>query len=97
MPPLRVRRSVRALIPDTADRILLGRHVISESEPIAVWAAPGGGVEHGETPLAALRRTCSKRPASRSPMTRRTSGTSRTRVSRRSRRRRVCRFGSCPN
>jgi ADP-ribose pyrophosphatase YjhB (NUDIX family) len=56
MPPLRLRRSVRALILDTADRILLGRHVISDPEPIVVWAAPGGGVEHGETPLAALRR-----------------------------------------
>jgi ADP-ribose pyrophosphatase YjhB (NUDIX family) len=56
MPPPRLRHSVRALILDAGDRILLGRHVISEPEPIVVWAAPGGGVEHGETPLAALRR-----------------------------------------
>ncbi|MCO8269867.1 NUDIX domain-containing protein [Actinoplanes sp. TRM 88003] len=52
----RLRFSVRAIILDPDDRILLCRHVITEPDPIVVWAAPGGGVEPGETQLAALRR-----------------------------------------
>jgi 8-oxo-dGTP pyrophosphatase MutT (NUDIX family) len=51
-----LRHSVRALILDEDDRILLCRFVIPEPAGTVVWAAPGGGIEPGETPLAALRR-----------------------------------------
>ncbi|TQF07152.1 NUDIX domain-containing protein [Kitasatospora acidiphila] len=54
---MNLRHAVRALIMDEDDRTLLCRLVIPKpSGPIVVWAAPGGGVEQGETPLAALRR-----------------------------------------
>jgi 8-oxo-dGTP diphosphatase len=57
MSPVNLRRSVRAVILDEDDRILLCRFVIARpSGAIVVWAAPGGGVERGETDLAALRR-----------------------------------------
>ena len=49
------RHSVRAIILDENDRVLLCRFAIPEPAVI-VWAAPGGGIEPGETPLAALRR-----------------------------------------
>ncbi|MEV5008487.1 NUDIX domain-containing protein [Streptomyces sp. NPDC056159] len=52
-----LRRSVRAVVLDEGDRILLCRFVIPKpTGPIVVWAAPGGGVERGESVLAALRR-----------------------------------------
>jgi 8-oxo-dGTP pyrophosphatase MutT (NUDIX family) len=52
-----LRRSVRAVILDEEDRMLLCRSVIAgPSGAIVVWAAPGGGIEPGETNLAALRR-----------------------------------------
>lgn len=53
---MNLRHSVRALILDEADRILLCRFAIPEPAGTVVWAAPGGGIEPGETPLAALRR-----------------------------------------
>ena len=54
---LKLRRSVRAIILTDDDRILLCRHAISDPPPPrVVWAAPGGGIESGETSLAALRR-----------------------------------------
>ncbi|MET9577057.1 NUDIX domain-containing protein [Streptomyces massasporeus] len=56
MPSVNLRHSVRALILDEDDRILLFRFAIPEPAGTVVWAAPGGGVEPGETPLAALRR-----------------------------------------
>ncbi|GGL32243.1 NUDIX domain-containing protein [Planomonospora parontospora] len=57
MSRVRLRRSVRAIILDEEDRILLCRFVIPKpAGTIVVWAAPGGGVEPGETALAALRR-----------------------------------------
>jgi 8-oxo-dGTP diphosphatase len=56
MPEPRLRLSVRAILLDPGDRILLARHVIVEPSPLVVWAAPGGGVEPGETQLDALRR-----------------------------------------
>ncbi|MCS0635801.1 NUDIX domain-containing protein [Streptomyces sp. LP05-1] len=58
MTSLRLRYSVRALVLDGADhRLLLCRFVLrQETGTRALWAAPGGGVEPGETPLAALRR-----------------------------------------
>jgi 8-oxo-dGTP diphosphatase len=55
-----VRHSARAVILDSRDRILLCRFALPHPAvpPGAeiVWAAPGGGVEPGETLLAALRR-----------------------------------------
>ncbi|WP_307872677.1 NUDIX hydrolase [Paractinoplanes ovalisporus] len=50
-----LRHSVRGIILDDTDRVLLVRHVI-DRPPGAVWAAPGGGIEPGETQLEALRR-----------------------------------------
>ena len=49
----RLRRSVRALIIAPDESILLARHRISAG---FVWAAPGGGVELGETIREALER-----------------------------------------
>jgi ADP-ribose pyrophosphatase YjhB (NUDIX family) len=51
-----LRHSVRAVILDERDRILLCRFTIPEPLGTVVWAAPGGGVAPGETPLDALRR-----------------------------------------
>jgi ADP-ribose pyrophosphatase YjhB (NUDIX family) len=55
-----LRRAVRAIILDEDDRVLLCRfdfpHPAVPEQATAVWAAPGGGVEPGEDPLAALRR-----------------------------------------
>jgi ADP-ribose pyrophosphatase YjhB (NUDIX family) len=55
-----LRRSVRAIILDEDDRILLCRfdfpHPAVPEQTKAVWAAPGGGIEPGEDPLTALRR-----------------------------------------
>ncbi|MFE9743349.1 NUDIX hydrolase [Saccharothrix saharensis] len=48
-----MRHSVRAIVLDEDDRILLCR---LELPGIVVWAAPGGGVEPGETRVEALRR-----------------------------------------
>ncbi|WP_329327227.1 NUDIX hydrolase [Streptomyces luteogriseus] len=56
MPSVNLRHSVRALILDEDDRLLLCRFAIPEPAGTVVWAAPGGGIEPGETPLAALRR-----------------------------------------
>ncbi|MFG3716431.1 NUDIX hydrolase [Streptomyces massasporeus] len=56
MPSVNLRHSVRALILDEDDRVLLCRFAIPEPAGTVVWAAPGGGIEPGETPLAALRR-----------------------------------------
>jgi 8-oxo-dGTP pyrophosphatase MutT (NUDIX family) len=55
-----LRRSVRAIVLDEDDRILLCRFVFPHpavpDEAKGVWAAPGGGIEPGEDPLTALRR-----------------------------------------
>jgi ADP-ribose pyrophosphatase YjhB (NUDIX family) len=56
MPSVNLRHSVRAIILDDDDRILLCRFAIPEPTGTVVWAAPGGGIEQGESPLAALRR-----------------------------------------
>jgi 8-oxo-dGTP diphosphatase len=53
---LNLRRSVRAIVLDEEDRVLLCRLAIPEPAGTVVWAAPGGGIERGETPLGALRR-----------------------------------------
>jgi 8-oxo-dGTP pyrophosphatase MutT (NUDIX family) len=55
-----LRRSVRAIVLDEDDRILLCRFVFPHpavpGQAKGVWAAPGGGIEPGEDPLTALRR-----------------------------------------
>lgn len=57
MPPLRLRPAARAIILDEDDRILLCRFEFArDGRQLVVWATPGGGVESGETLLAALRR-----------------------------------------
>lgn len=53
MPKLNLRHSVRAVVLDEEERILLCRFDLPER---VVWAPPGGGIEAGETPHAALRR-----------------------------------------
>lgn len=56
MPSVSLRHSVRAVILDEDDCILLCRFAIPDPAGTVVWAAPGGGIEPGETPLGALRR-----------------------------------------
>ncbi|MEU8256825.1 NUDIX domain-containing protein [Micromonospora inaquosa] len=55
-----LRHSVRAIILDEDDRILLCQfvfpHPVVPASATAVWAAPGGGIEPGEDRLTALRR-----------------------------------------
>ncbi|HUB40226.1 MAG TPA: NUDIX domain-containing protein [Streptosporangiaceae bacterium] len=52
-----LRPSARAIILDESNRILLCRFAFSrDGRAIVVWAAPGGGVEPGETLHEALRR-----------------------------------------
>lgn len=50
---LRIRSSVRALVLDPADRVLLVRFEFPE---VTVWATPGGGQEVDEDDDATLRR-----------------------------------------
>ena len=56
----RIRHAVRAIILDGQESMLLCRfrppHPAVPSDSTGVWAAPGGGVEPGESPLEALRR-----------------------------------------
>jgi 8-oxo-dGTP diphosphatase len=56
VPSLKLRRSVRAIILTELNAVLLCRHAIPDPPGRVVWAAPGGGIESGETPHAALRR-----------------------------------------
>ncbi len=51
--PLRIREAVRAVIVDPDSRVLLVRF---EFPARHVWAAPGGGMEPGESTEDALRR-----------------------------------------
>ncbi|MEU4567093.1 NUDIX domain-containing protein [Micromonospora sp. NPDC023956] len=53
---MKLRHSVRAIILTEDHRVLLCRHVVPDPPDRVVWATPGGGIERGETPLAALRR-----------------------------------------
>ena len=50
---LRIRSSVRAVVLDPADRVLLVRFEVPGT---TVWATPGGGQEPGEDDEATLRR-----------------------------------------
>jgi 8-oxo-dGTP diphosphatase len=57
VPPVRLRSSARAVILDEEDRILLCRFEFRRAgRQFVLWATPGGGVEEGESLLAALRR-----------------------------------------
>ena len=49
----RLRLATRAIVVDDRERILLVRFDFGDR---IVWATPGGGIEHGETDDAALRR-----------------------------------------
>jgi ADP-ribose pyrophosphatase YjhB (NUDIX family) len=56
----KLRRAVRAVILADGDHVLLCRfsfpHPAVPTSTTVVWAAPGGGIEPGELPLAALHR-----------------------------------------
>lgn len=55
--PLRLRQSVRALILDEQDHVLLVRFWWAGYEnPDGFWANPGGGIEPGESRLEAMQR-----------------------------------------
>jgi len=57
MLPVRLRPGARGIILDEDDRILLCRFEFNRPDgATVVWATPGGGVEPGESLLAALRR-----------------------------------------
>ncbi|MGC5319761.1 NUDIX hydrolase [Micromonospora arida] len=57
MSTVNLRLSARAVVVDEDDRVLLLRLAIPDpAGTIVVWITPGGGLEDGETPLAALRR-----------------------------------------
>lgn len=52
-----LRRAVRAFLIDPSDRVLLVRwHFEDPDGPVDVWGAPGGGIDDGEAPEAAIRR-----------------------------------------
>jgi 8-oxo-dGTP pyrophosphatase MutT (NUDIX family) len=57
---MRLRHAVRAVILAEDDSVLLCRFAVPHPAvppgATGVWAAPGGGIEDGELPLAALRR-----------------------------------------
>lgn len=55
MPSPKMRHAVRAIVVDELDRVLLGRHQTTQPS-VVVWAAPGGGIEPGETLQGALAR-----------------------------------------
>lgn len=52
----RLRHASRALILDETDAVLLARFDFSDNGGPVVWAAPGGGIDPGETELECLRR-----------------------------------------
>ena len=51
----RLRTAARGLVVDGDDRLLLCRLDLPHQD-VVVWTAPGGGVEPGEHPVAALHR-----------------------------------------
>jgi 8-oxo-dGTP diphosphatase len=54
MSELRIRPAARAVLLDPDDRILLVRFEFPAAG--TVWATPGGGIEPGESDVAAIRR-----------------------------------------
>ncbi len=56
--PERRRRSVRSLVFDPADRLLLTRNLVTGPDGVRreYWALPGGGIEAGETTAGAAAR-----------------------------------------
>jgi 8-oxo-dGTP diphosphatase len=50
-----LRHSVRAIVLDDMDRILLCRFDLP-TQGLVVWGTPGGGIEAAESPLEALER-----------------------------------------
>ena len=50
---MRIRQGVRAVVLDPADRVLLVRFQFPET---SLWAAPGGGIDEGESPEEAVVR-----------------------------------------
>lgn len=57
MPVPNLRRAVRAVLLDPADRSLLVRwHFEDPDGPFDVWGTPGGGIDGGELPEQAIRR-----------------------------------------
>ena len=75
---LNLRASVRAIILDEDDHVLLCRFVFPHpavpNGAQAVWAAPGGGLEPGEDGLSALRREPREETGLSPPSIRRMSG-----------------------
>ena len=55
MPDPNLRPSVRAVILDDQDRVLLCQFDLP-TQGVVVWAPPGGGIEAAESPLEALKR-----------------------------------------
>jgi 8-oxo-dGTP diphosphatase len=54
---LNLRRAVRVVLVDDADRFLLVRwHFDDPDGPVDVWGTPGGGIDRDEEPLEAVRR-----------------------------------------
>lgn len=51
----RLRPAARGLVADADDRLLLCRLDLPHQD-VVVWTPPGGGVEPGEDPVAALHR-----------------------------------------
>jgi 8-oxo-dGTP diphosphatase len=57
VPALTLRRAVRAFLLDADDRVLLVRWNFQDPDgPVDVWGVPGGGIDDGEAPQAAIRR-----------------------------------------
>ncbi|MCM4081563.1 NUDIX domain-containing protein [Paractinoplanes hotanensis] len=54
---MRLRHSVRGLVVDPDDRLLLYATPLGDA---TLWVPPGGGIEQGETLLEALRRELSE-------------------------------------
>ena len=54
---MRLRQAARAVVLDPADRLLLVRFEFPDS---GLWGTPGGGIDVGETPEAALVRELSE-------------------------------------
>jgi 8-oxo-dGTP diphosphatase len=57
VPTLSLRPAVRAILLDPDDRVLLVRWRFEDPDgPVDIWGTPGGGIDDGEAPDAAIRR-----------------------------------------